>query len=339
MAARVNGYRRLPGRDASLIHRSELWLGADHLLRVDMQGVTETYRRFYFGDIQAIIVRTTRQWIGEVIATSVVPVPLLALALFSVGELAWLWYVPFGLAVLGLLVVLARGKSCECYLKTAVQMDRLSSLKRLRTARQFIALVKPLIEQAQGTLAAADYQQRLQTLGAPTTAAPPVIASARRPVPARILRHSRGRLHLAVCLLLLGDAVHSAVELVAETETLDTIGLILFFAMLGLCVVTVVRQANTDLPGSLKRLAWIVMVYFIVIVLVGIGYAITWMMTHPGGSISQMSEENDLVMFALTAVSLLCSTALVASGLLMLRRWWQLGRPAPPTLPATEAGA
>src|SRR5947208_5263032 len=42
--------------------RSSLWLGADHLLCVDSTGYTETYKRFYFRDIQAItICRTARR--------------------------------------------------------------------------------------------------------------------------------------------------------------------------------------------------------------------------------------------------------------------------------------
>jgi hypothetical protein len=42
-----------------------------------------------------------------------------------------------------------------------IQSDRLTSLKRVRTARRFIAMVRPRVEQAQGTLSAAEYQQQL----------------------------------------------------------------------------------------------------------------------------------------------------------------------------------
>src|SRR5436305_8222975 len=41
---------------------SSLWLGKDHLLCIDTTGYTETYKRFYFRDIQAIVIRRTESW-------------------------------------------------------------------------------------------------------------------------------------------------------------------------------------------------------------------------------------------------------------------------------------
>ncbi len=59
-------YTRLPGRGLRyggfrLFSRAicTLWMGADHLLLVDRTGYTESYKRFYFADIQAIVVRRT----------------------------------------------------------------------------------------------------------------------------------------------------------------------------------------------------------------------------------------------------------------------------------------
>src|SRR5208283_5906459 len=51
---------RTPARFAvASIARSSLWLGDDHLLFVECTGYTETYKRFYFRDIQAITIRKT----------------------------------------------------------------------------------------------------------------------------------------------------------------------------------------------------------------------------------------------------------------------------------------
>ena len=55
-------YLRLPGRGrprglrALLTGPSTLWMGGDHLLAVDSNGWRETYRRFDYRDIQAILI-------------------------------------------------------------------------------------------------------------------------------------------------------------------------------------------------------------------------------------------------------------------------------------------
>ena len=48
-------YRRMPG-SAGLIMRKRLWLGPDHILMVRSHVLSEEYRRFYFADIEALVV-------------------------------------------------------------------------------------------------------------------------------------------------------------------------------------------------------------------------------------------------------------------------------------------
>ena len=61
MATKQKEYQRLPGQSSFFIVgvRSKLYLAKDHLLRVNSNGWTENYRRFYFTDIQAIVVNLT----------------------------------------------------------------------------------------------------------------------------------------------------------------------------------------------------------------------------------------------------------------------------------------
>src|SRR5436305_13755595 len=49
---------------------SSLWLGKDHLLCIDTNGYTETYKRFYFRDIQALVIRKTERhkWMALIFA-------------------------------------------------------------------------------------------------------------------------------------------------------------------------------------------------------------------------------------------------------------------------------
>src|SRR5215472_27690 len=88
--------------------RASLWMGKDHLLCMDYSGFTETYKRFYFRDIQAVIVRKTIEWhvISVVLALIVGFLALMAVVGNSAGintPLAWFFGSVGGLV--GLLLV------------------------------------------------------------------------------------------------------------------------------------------------------------------------------------------------------------------------------------------
>src|SRR5436190_14424668 len=65
-------YRRLPGRGRKTsgwiglgATVNTIWLTSDHLLlRETVYGLSESYKRFYFRDIQAFIVRRSPRWIA-----------------------------------------------------------------------------------------------------------------------------------------------------------------------------------------------------------------------------------------------------------------------------------
>ena len=51
--------RMKSGFQVATSNRSSLWLGKDHLLCVETTGYTETYKRFFFRDIQVLTLRRT----------------------------------------------------------------------------------------------------------------------------------------------------------------------------------------------------------------------------------------------------------------------------------------
>lgn len=179
-------YRRLTktrvrrkGAFAITATRTSLWLGNDHLLSIDSTGYTEEYKRFYFRDIQAITIcgnqrRVVWNWI--LIAFLI---PSLTWLLFSVGD------VDIGLLIIGgivaslfaipLIVNNVSGPTCNCYLRTAVQVEELASLSRIRRAQKVLARLRPLIAEAQGELPAEEIPARLRALaqGAEPVIPPP----------------------------------------------------------------------------------------------------------------------------------------------------------------------
>ena len=60
MSAPASAFQKLPGRGLGWTGRGCLWLAGDHLLEATSAVVMERYRRFFFGEIRAIIVRRTR---------------------------------------------------------------------------------------------------------------------------------------------------------------------------------------------------------------------------------------------------------------------------------------
>jgi len=146
-------YRRLPGRTSGFLTYSRLWLGPDHLLFARTAFFSEEYKRFYFRDIQAVVTRRTelREILNVIFVFTTVIFGVLA-GFTGSGWQAFLavMAVTFFFA---LIVNWLRGPTCVCHVRTAVQTEELSPLKRFRAARKVIERLKPNIEKAQGPLA------------------------------------------------------------------------------------------------------------------------------------------------------------------------------------------
>jgi hypothetical protein len=116
----------------------------------------ETYKRFYFRDIQAVVIRTTS---ARTIWNIVMVLPLIgcltglmvSLTSNPQNEVAILtWLILSCILLLVVLINNVRGASCACYLRTAVQIERLPSLNRVRKARRVLNRIRPLMAAVQG---------------------------------------------------------------------------------------------------------------------------------------------------------------------------------------------
>ena len=173
-------YQALPGRGLELTRYCRLYLGPDHLLQMASTGYQENYKRFNFADIQAIIVQRTGvfqglNW-GFGLLTLVCLGGWLLEALNRFAEGPPLWVVLGVLTVLcagPLLLNVLLGPTCVCYLRTAVQMERLAAMKRLRSAQRVLDRLRPMIEAAQGTLPPERLAPAAPDPGEPVPQAPP----------------------------------------------------------------------------------------------------------------------------------------------------------------------
>jgi hypothetical protein len=168
-------YRRLTRARARstfsvVLHsRVSLWLGPNHLLSVDSSGFSETYKRFYFRDIQAFTIRQTQR---RAIWNVILLVPIIGCLTGCLSEISFkpvnnsvvfIWLFFLTVFLVPFLFNNIFGTACVCHLRTAVQIEELPSLCRVRKTRRILAQIRPLILAAQGgELTAAAVSSRMR---------------------------------------------------------------------------------------------------------------------------------------------------------------------------------
>jgi len=195
----------------SLGHRStSLWLGSDHVLQVTRSSFSESYKRCYFADIQAVTMHKSKiQLLGILVFTILgllFCVPGISVLIFfpDIARATILTTLPFLLIPAALLLTtIWRGPSCVCEISTAVQTLRLHSLCRMRKANAVMQQLRPLIEASQQQQQVVDPEQEPMPDNAPaadSAAAAPVPAAARgrQQRQTKICRPYRSRIHIWV---------------------------------------------------------------------------------------------------------------------------------------------
>ncbi len=146
-------YRRLPGVSQWISVRT-LWCGRDHLMAVDTTVAGESYRRFYFKDIQAVIVRRTMSFSRR---TLLLGLFFFFPALFGILGLIQdennLFLLPVlltaGLLGVALLRHLWLGPTCAMHIQTTAGRELVPSVLRMCHARRIMDEIAPVIQAAQ----------------------------------------------------------------------------------------------------------------------------------------------------------------------------------------------
>jgi hypothetical protein len=208
MASEISTYQRLPGKKKGfLIGYYTLWQGPDHLLQIYSRLGVEDYKRFYFNDIQAIITRKTG--VGSVLNFVLGAITVL-FGLFAVAsEGGWSVFpaIIAGVMLLIWIIHFFKGPTCETYLLTAVQTEKLHSLHRLKTTQPVMNRLRSLIEQRQGRINPETFGQQ---------SAHPSANQTQRTVPGgnrqilKVQKPEKGRVHFALFVLLVVDSVYIA---------------------------------------------------------------------------------------------------------------------------------
>jgi len=182
---RMRGSGRRRAQFYSLVSvRNSVWLAPDHLLSVDDVFVNERYKRFFFRDVEAILIRRT--WKSLLRGSAFGLLVLLASALLILAQRMppsprqtsmVVWGGIIGtlgsiLLIFEALAAILLGSSCRFYVRTAVQTEELVAFSRWRNARLAVEVLRPRI------LASQEEAARVVPGSAPSSGSPgEVVAS------------------------------------------------------------------------------------------------------------------------------------------------------------------
>lgn len=260
---RLTPFRSRPGFQR-LTAKYAIWLAADHLMEVSRTPYRETYRRYYYRDIQALTLTRTRTHLHLMAAFAAGVMLLLGAGAGIVAFAAssdpppWLGLVVFVSLMLGLLLSFGGvsgfwGPTCLCNVRTPIQTARLSSFGRWRRDLPAFERICERVAEAQGALA----PEELESLDAPLAASPPPLHAPPSP------RRETGHWHLWLYTLLFIIAGQSGLSLWAGGLGLYLAGLALWFGLIGVGVAAARAQRASTLPRRLRRFTGATLAYIV----------------------------------------------------------------------------
>jgi len=219
--------------------RKSLWLGPDHLLRLRSNLFSQEYRRYYFHDIQAIVITELPE------NTAVGYYALGGIALLGALSTLYLghfgWAIASGFVAAVFLALPFLMADCACFIKTSVSTEKLAALKRLRAALRTAAILKSEIEKAQGQLD----PQALLAAGPATLATPAILP------PTKLVPYDHF-VHAAFFSTMLALSGVTAFSMVNSAPAFSYIVSGLSYGVLLLGVIAAVVQRGTDLARNVR---------------------------------------------------------------------------------------
>jgi len=239
-----------------------------------------------------------------------------------------------GLFGLFILINSACGPTCVTHVRTAVQIEELPSLNRLRRTRAVMNRLRPMIAEAQGQLTPEEIQMKAAAAG--QAASSPAVPA--RPVifPSEPLKHYHGRAHLILFWLLLADVPTTLNDVFFKSVWCNAFVILLWLATATAAIVAVVKQHHSDLPKKLKTIPWFILacpaLFFLMTLVCGI-----FLVIKQGTASLDMSPLKGPLKLALKIVSTTIPLVTGSLGLLWLRKF-RSSNPLPPPISIAPPG-
>jgi hypothetical protein len=254
---------------------SRLWLAADHLLLVRNEGWKESYRKFYFQDIQALVVAENKQRRNLNITILFIILFLLVLAgLFDENMGAVLFLSIASAFLIVLFVNWLKGPTCTAQIITAVQTTSLPC-KRLAVAQRLQKKLTASITEMQGDFTA-DHEEQLGHKLREVAAANHRKKTAKKSEELEEFSlFFNNQAHLITYVLFLLLAIISAVSFGGRGKLIYSLENITCFLTLLTIITALYRQVRSKFSGILATLTWMALFWLILSVLANFGLLVT----------------------------------------------------------------
>lgn len=239
-------YKKLPGKKAGLVGIHTLHMGEDHLLFIYSVFFRETYRRFYYSDIQSVIIRKTIRGAVWNIILGVMAALFLLATLGAEDKMLWVFGIISGLIFFLFLANCVMGPTCICHIRTPAQTEILPSLNRLRTARRVMGKILPLIEKEQGRLTPEILEK--------TPMSPAEMQ--KTPGSGREQKQVSPGFHRILFALLFTGGFLTIGDMLSDFTVFTLLSYLLSMSFMVLLIIALVRQHGSDLEEKVKICTW-----------------------------------------------------------------------------------
>ena len=274
--------------------QQRLYSSPDHLLVLEDGRSEETHKKFYFNDIEAITVRSNPEQdiLLLIQIASLAIIGGLGIFLGSVFPPARsAVYLVFGIVMLWPLLYLIKnllsGPTCTVRLHTAVQVEELCGLRRLKKALEAIKLLQYGIDKAQGTIPEEEFEELLDSGTFKATSKPPISFE---DVEIKIVGPMLHRIAFG-CVFLSG--LTCFVDYAFAHDYKNNFDSLLYLFTLTILFVGIIRQVNSTIPSEVSRWTWMTFMYCILSFVFMIGFAVVETIQYPGGRDGMFSGETN----------------------------------------------
>lgn len=277
-------YKKLPGNtfDVGRFGKYSLWLANDHLLHIRNRGDSEEYKRFYYHDIQSILLRKTQQGTILNLIFGILAFVCIILLAFALARWKWQLLPVIAMTTLAAFFLAAflnnalRGGTCVCHLQTAVHLQQLRSLSRVRSAMKALALLIEQVEQKQGFLTPEAILSRGTTQ--PDTTAQPFS------LPETPNQYYGGNAHWVLFGLMVLQGLQTIIGIFYRSTAFYLWTSSMQFPIVIALILAIIRQRKSTLPNSIKKTVWVTLASYIVVGIVSYFYAFFYTLANANSS-------------------------------------------------------
>lgn len=285
-------YRKVRSSRHGFISSSRLYLGKDHLLAIEANLFAEKYYRFYFSDIQALVVRRTDR---GAIWSIILAFASLLMTTCSIGSIPPGQWTPtpgyFTLALIAIVLTvvnISKGPSCTTHIQTSVTVQKIGALHRLKKTQGILPDLRSHIRRNQGSLT------REQIVRNTVMPEEEIFTVEDHAASSRIQEHepavkNPARYHkFAFGMVLLNAGLDSLWFFVHGLAVYVT-GAIGGMASFGGIITALVVQTRKNTSAAVRRITWAVFVSYLILFAFSYSASVYYMIQS---GIGRLSENN-----------------------------------------------